>query len=523
MKHTDTKIVGETWNEIASLVTPTMGAKGRMAIIADEFARPIITDDGVTVAKECMSFKDPFKKMAALSMVEAANNTEKVAFDGTTLTVLMTNELYKAGQRLIESGLHPQDAADTLVEGVGRVLKNYLPKYKLSIKDNPEYARNIAYITTKIPTIGELVYKAHEASGDEMNVIIEHERKEPVSKVEHTAGMIINSGYFTDEFRTFCNDGANFTVENARIIMLSNGILTPQGLRTFITSLPKDYNQVPFDQRIPLIFVVDKSFNPESLSSLLQVINENQLRFMFIFINEDNPDEVFKDLAAKTNGMLQSQAYGTLDYKFEYAGIADKITIEKDKTTVFSKGDPERIAERIESYKKELEDNQYTTGYIRADEINRRLSNLNKGVVKIKLAASTITEYRTIRLKLDDAIGAVRCACKDGAVIGAGKTLYNIAQEIKAIDYYSPLIEVLESAQKTIYANAGAQPKDDVIEAMNNNKELGINVVTGLLVNLKDEGIIDSYTSVEQALINSVSIVSEYLRAYTLINGRAED
>ena len=426
MKTKTTEIIGSTFQEISDIVTKTMGAKGQLAIIADEFSRPYLTDDGVTVARECLHFNDPFKKMVATSMIEASSNTEKTAFDGTTLTVLLTNELYKAGKKLIKRGYHSQIASENVRNEVDKALE-LLDKNTIQINNsNSELVKAVANITTKIPAIGDLVYEAYKSAGKDMNIIIEHDRKNPISSIEHIDGMILNAGYFTKELGQLCNDGESYVEENAKLVLLAEGMLTPVQINNFFRSIPAGNVS-------PLIFVVDKSFNPESLNNLMNVLVDNKIRFMFIFINESNPEELFLDIAAKTNGVIQSTPLGSSDYIFDYAGTAKKIIIEQDKTTIIADGDPENIKKRVDSYKKQLDDNKYSIGFVQADTLTRRISNLDAGVTKIKLACATITEFKTIRMKLDDAIGAVRCACKDGVVTGAGKTLYLIGEEMKVI------------------------------------------------------------------------------------------
>ena len=175
MKTSETKIIGNTFQKIADIVTPTMGAKGRMAIINDEFGRPMLTDDGVTVAKMCMTL-DGFEKMVAISMVEAASNTEKKAYDGTTLTTLLTNEFYKQGRRWVKRGMHPQQAADKLVEEVNKLRYNINTRPLKEL--TPKQVKDLANITTKIPFIGDLVAQAYIKAVSTMNIVIEHERVE---------------------------------------------------------------------------------------------------------------------------------------------------------------------------------------------------------------------------------------------------------------------------------------------------------------------------------------------------------
>lgn len=503
MKTSNTHIIKKTFQKIADIVTGTMGAKGRMAVINDEFGRPILTDDGVTVAKECLHLEG-FEKMLAIAMVEASSNTEKVAYDGTTLTVLLTNELYKQGLRWVKRGMHPQIAADRLLTLVNQVRQQLIVnKFKPSRKQ----IQQLATITTKIPLIGELVAKAYDKAGDSMNVIIKHDRKELNHSIEHTDGMIINAGYFTKELGQLCNDGDKTVFTNAHLVLLAEGQLTQIDLSNFFKSIPQDNIKDPF------VFFITNAFNPESMKMLLDTLISNQITFQMVFLNEANPEEVFLDIAAKTDGLIQSSALGTSEYLFNYCGLADSITIEADKTTIIRNTiDKKKLESRIQDYKKEIKDKKYTLGSIRENQITRRLANLESGVTKIKIAVPTITEYMTIKLKLDDAIGAVKCAIKNGVLIGGGKALYNLG-----ITTFKELRKPLTAPMKTIIKNSGLKVGLSDSLLIKANPEIGINVKTGEVVNLIGDGIIDSFDSIDKALENAVSIAANYLRAYIII------
>lgn len=497
MKTGEVKQIRETFQKIADMVTPTMGAKGRMAVLNDEFSRPILTDDGVTVAKEAMNLKE-FERMIALSMIEAANNTEKKAYDGTTLTILLTNELYKQGLRWIKKGMHPQQAADKLLKEVSKV-KTKLQEYRMDLTDKK--VAQLALITTKMPMVAELVAQAHVASQATMNVIIEHDRKESLSSVEFTEGMTIDSGYMTEALKQLCNQDDETFYENAHLILLSENMITQSDLGDLFRSIPDDKIQEPF------IFFVSNAFDPEILRLLLDTLVDNKMKFQMVFINDTRADEVFLDLAAFTDGKIQDPTMGTSSYVFEYAGFAKSIKIEQFKTIITVEKPGKEVPKRINSYKKELEDNKYNTGMNRYATITRRLSNLESGVTKIKVAVPTVTEYLTLKLKLDDAIGAVKCALNHGVVLGGGKTLWNISEHVPSLK--KPLREPM----KKIVKNAGLRlPKE--VQKYN---RLGLDVVSGKVVDLESEGIIDSYDSIETSLINAASIAANYLRAYILI------
>ncbi len=497
MKTASPKIIAETFQKIADMVVPTMGAKGRMAVIQDEFSRPILTDDGVTVAKQAFDFEG-FEKMVALSMIEAANNTEKTAFDGTTLTVLLTNELYKQGLKWIKKGMHPQVAADKILEFVGKA-KEELKKYRIKLTENQ--VANLCTIVTKIPAVGALVAEAYRKSSGTMNVVTEHERVKEESYVEFTSGMMIDSGYMSESLKSLCNEGDKTVYSSPYIAVLKEGIFTQLDTQNFFSSIPQNEISKPF------IFIISHKFNPESLKLLLDTLAENKFKFQIVFINDVAQEELFLDIAAYTGGTAQDAVNGTV-FTFESLGTAKGIIVEQNKTTIIAdKPNGKALAQRIKSYRKELDEKAYTTGVNRNNMITRRLANLESGVTKIKIFAPTVTEYMTIKLKLDDAIGAVKTATKKGIAIGAGKALWNVSFDIPELK------DVLRSPLYTILKNAGIKPSKETLK----QNSRAINVVTKEEVNLTEAGIVDSYASIETSLTNGASIAANYLRAFILI------
>jgi chaperonin GroEL len=497
MKTTNINIIKEVFQRIADTVVPTMGAKGRMAIIEDEFSRPILTDDGVTVAKQAMNTTG-FEKMVAISIIEAANNTEKTAFDGTTLTVLLTNELYKQGLRWVKAGMHPQNAADKLLELVAKA-KEELKKYR--IKLTQDQVSNLSTVVTKIPAIGALVAEAYRKSSGTMNVITEHERNKEESYVEFTSGMTIDSGYMSESLRSLCNDGDKTNFNEPYIAVLKEGIFTQLDTQKFFSSIPESEIKKPF------VFVVSHKFNPESLKLLLDTLTENRFTFQIVFVNDIAQEELFLDIAAYTGGTAQDAINGT-EFTFQSLGKAKGIIVEQLKTVLIAdQPNGKALAQRIKAYRKEVDDKAYTTGMNRANVITRRLANLESGVTKIKIYSPTVTEYITIKLKLDDAIGAVKTATKKGIAIGGGKALWNVSFDVPELK------TVLRKPMETIVQNAGLKITKGVI----NKDSMGINVVTKKEENLITSGIVDSYASIETSLTNASSIAANYLRAYILI------
>ena len=414
-------LIKETFQKINDMVVPTMGAKGLLVALDDDFGKCTLTDDGVTVARQAIHL-DGMEKMIAVDMIEAAATTEKEALDGTTLTILLTNALYDHGYKMIKRGKHPQLVADQIEHEVAMVREKLkMEKFKME----PKHVKSIATISTKIPMVGEIVEEAYKKCGAGMNIVIEHDREGSGVKVEQTKGFSIDSGYMSDAMAALCDDGEKWEADNCNIVLLKEGVMTQVGLGEFFKSIPEDKIKNPF------VFVLNPAFNPNTLRLLIDTLIKNNFKYQFIFVNETKMDDVYMDLAAVTNGVVQDASNGVGDYKYEYCGHADHVVIEIDRSLFICEKN-KLVPERIKQYKKKL-DKKYKLSGVDEALYTKRLGALENGVVKIKVGVPTVTEFKTLHLKLDDAIGAVRMALENGVVLGGGKTLYNISLKMNNI------------------------------------------------------------------------------------------
>lgn len=482
------------------MVVPTMGAKGLLVALDDDFGKCTLTDDGVTVAKQAIHM-DGLDKMIAVDMIEAAATTEKEALDGTTLTILMTNEFYKWGYYEILKGRHPQVVADQLEEEV-KIVRNELMKERMELADH--HVKSLATISTKIPKVGEIVADAYKECGKDMNVLIEHDRENMGIKIEKTDGFSIDSGFMSDAMRNLCEDGEKWEAENCHIVLLKEGIMTQVGLGNFFKSIPTENIKDSF------VFIMNPNFNPNTLRLLIDALIKNQFKYQFIFINETKPDDIYMDVAAVTGGIVQDASNGVGDYLFEYCGKCDKITIEIDKTIFINNKKNPEVEARCKVYKEKLK-KKYKLNGVDETLYTKRLGALTNGIVKIKVGVPTVTEFKTLHLKLDDAIGAVKKAFENGVVLGGGKTLYNISLRTKELG----INRLLKAPMKQILNNAGIKniPRDIKVAP----KNIGVDVRTYEEVSLQRCGILDSYTSIDEALKNASSIACSYLRTNCLI------
>lgn len=494
------KIIRDSLKELNDIVVPTMGARGLLAGIEEEMDKPTLTDDGVTVVKQCRRMEG-WGKMVAAGAIEAAHNTEKVAYDGTTLTVLLTYELFNLGYRMIRLGVHPQIAATRIQNAIDIVLLK-LENDRIKLKGY-DMVLSVANISTKIPKLGKIIADAYKLAGDSMNIVVEHDRERDGVHIEHDKGYSIESGYMSDVMKAFCNvDGDVTEFKGARVALLKEGVMTQTFIAKFFGSIPKD------NMKDPIVFIVDPSFNPEALRQIIETVVSNSLVCQFIFMNEPQSEDVFLDIAAVTGGTVQDAAGGIKEYQWGHCGLADTIRIEKDKTIIIGSGE---VLERVKEYGKRLEKQKFNTSDATRILTERRLSSLTNGITKIKVGVPTITEFKTLKLKLDDGIGAVREAFKRGVQLGGGKALWNIGKDI-------PLLRnILRKPLKQICKNAGIVPW---AFRLSKNYSRGIDVTSGEYVDLRVKGILDSSASIEEAVKNASSIACNYLRTYILIKER---
>ena len=481
------------------MVVPTMGAKGLLVALDDDFGKCTITDDGVTVARQAIHM-DGMERMIAVDMIEAAATTEKEALDGTTLTILMTNALYDHGYRMIRRGKHPQVVAD-LIEKEIKAVRKKLASEKMDLQG--DQVKSIATISTKIPIVGEIIDQAYKICGPGMNIVIEHDREGNGISVEQTKGFSIDSGYMSDAMAALCEDGEKFETDNAWVVLLKEGMMTQAGLGNFFKSIPEENIKDTF------LFVMNPNFNPNTLRLLIDTLLKNNMKYQFIFVNETKMDDVYMDLAAVTGGTVQDASNGVGDYLFEYCGFAKHAVIEIDRS-MFICDKTKMVNERIKAYKKKL-DKKYKISGVDEALYTKRLSALENGVVKIKVGVPTVTEFKTLHLKLDDAIGAVRKALENGVVLGGGKALYNISLTSKDLS----INKLLTLPMKQILSNSGIKnmPPRSLLKI----KNIGVDVRNNNRVNLYKVGILDSYTSIDEALKNACSIACSYLRTNCII------
>lgn len=483
--------IKQTFGLMRDLIVPTMGARGRIAVLDQEMGQPTLTDDGVTVAKHLKDLGG-YNRTLGKPFIEACHMTERQAYDGTTLTALLIDELYSAGYELIKQGIHPQVAADRIEAAVEETLE-LLAKEKLEMK--PELVEAIASVATKMPQMGDLMKRCYDMVGSEMNVYVEWKRGQYGYSVKHEQGMNIDSGYMTEHLHQEVN-----SFRQAKLALIKTGLVTDALMSAWFESFP-----AKIEDYIPVVYVASPSMNPKSLAKIREIHRQNERAYHFIFLNASSVDDLYMDLAAISGGKIQSPQSGIEEYTYDMCGDVEDLLVGIVRSSMKGNGD---ISKRETYYKDVLEKSKFQDAHGRWI-IENRLAALTTGIARVAIGVPTEAQFRPIRLKLDDAVGAVKKSFEDGILMGAGKVLYNLSDKVPEIS------DALRAPYKQILSNAG------INEESTPKANQGYNVVTGKIVDLKEEGILDSYASIYQALRNASSIASEYLRVY-LISKRLE-
>jgi len=487
-----TEQIKESFNLLNDLVSPSMGARGRMAIIAGDWGQPLITDDGVTIVRALNNLSGWHKEIGK-SVIEAAKATEAEAFDGTTLTVLLTAELFNHGQRLIDMGMHPRIVVDEINKEIKKILSRLEEK---KLKMTPELVQAVATIATKIPEMAPIIQRVYDIVGKGMDATIEWNRDSLQTTVVHEKGYTIRGGYMDE---TLAMLGTTFT--KCKIALMKTGLVTELQLTKWFESFPEE------KEILPIIYVISPGFDPQAMRKIIAHHGKNQLVCQFLFLNTGDMSDIMLDIQSLAGGKIQDSLTGIKNYTYSMCGQVNSLSITKTKTVISGDGDTK---DRIAYYKKNLKDLKFQNNSMEKFLLETKLASLDHGIATIKVGVPTQAAFTPVKLKLDDAKGAVYMAFKEGVVLGAGKTL-------KVISRDTSLRDVMEIPYLTIMKNAGIKStsklKDN--EAMD--------VTTGKPVNLLEAGIIDSLASIKRALINATSIATNYLTAYMIIKNKPID
>ncbi len=500
-------------NILADTVKVTLGPKGRNVVIAKSFGAPIITNDGVTIAKE-IELSDPAENMGAQLVKEVATKTNDVAGDGTTTATVLAQAMVKEGLRNLAAGAQPMDIKQGIEAAVAAVSEK-LRSQATPVNGKPQIA-DVATISAQDRAIGELIAEAMDRVGKD-GVITVEEASTTGLDLEFTEGMQFDKGYISPYFVTD-QDRMEAILEDAYILISANKISALSDLLPLLEKVAQTSK--------PLLIIAE-DIEGEALSTL--VVNRMRGVFASVAVKApgfgDRRKATLQDIAVLTGGQVISSELGMKleGVTLEDLGKARRIVVTKDATTIVDgAGDKAAVAARVSELRKEIENSDSSWD---KEKLQERLAKLAGGVCVIKVGAHTEVELNEKKHRLEDAISATRAAVEEGIVVGGGAALVHAADALegdlgftgdKAVGVRL-VRKACDEPLRWIAENAGLEGYVVVakVRAMKHNE--GFNAATDVYGDLAADGVIDPVKVTRSALANAASIAAMFITTEAVV------
>mgnify|MGYP001609893228 FL=1 len=510
-------------DKVANAVKVTLGPKGRNVILDKGFGSPVITKDGVTVAKE-IELKDKFENIGAELIKEVASKTNDIAGDGTTTATILAQAILAEGFSAVNSGANPvalRKGMDSALESVVKLLNS---RKKKVTKEN---IREVASISANDPEIGELIAGVFHEVGKDGVVTVEESQSSEMSK-EIVKGMQFDKGY-ASHYMVTNTERMEAVHDDPLILLTDKKISSIQEIVPLLEKLSQTGKRS--------LVIIAEDVEGDALATL--VVNKLRGTFNSLAVKApgfgDRKKEMLEDLAVITGGQVITEEKGMKLEQVEVAmlGRARRVVSSKDNTTVIGgKGKPADIAKRVAQIKNQI---LKSTSDFDKEKLQERLAKLSGGVAVIKVGAQTETELKEKKFRIDDAVAATRAALEEGIVAGGGVALFDVLRDLKEkstipniiIDDFSKGVSIIKNILalpvRAIAENSGENPDRVVREILKHDLGFGYNASTGEYVNMFGAGIIDPLKVVKIALINAVSVVSTILTTEAVITDIPEE
>jgi chaperonin GroEL len=507
-------------NTLANAVKVTLGPKGRNVVIEKSFGAPLITKDGVTVAKE-IDLENKFENMGAQMVKEVASKTNDDAGDGTTTATVLAQAIFREGSKFVTAGHSPMGikrGIDSAVEAIRKELENLAKPVK-----NPKEVAQVGTISANNDTeIGEMISKAMEKVGKE-GVITVEESKTAVTELDVVEGMQFDRGYLSPYFVTNA-ERMEAVLEDAYLLIHDKKISSMKDMVPVLEAVARAGR--------PLVIIAE-DVEGEALATL--VVNKLRGTLHVCAVKApgfgDRRKEMLQDIAILTGGTVISEELG---HKLEHASIdtlgrAKRVVIDKDNTTIINgSGKKADIEARVKTIRAQIEE---TTSDYDKEKLKERLAKLAGGVAVIHVGAPSEVEMKEKKARVEDALNATRAAVEEGIVAGGGTALLRASRALDKLkvnegeEYGVRIIRrACEEPLRQISANAGLDGAI-VVERVANNKDVtwGYNALTDKYEDLVAAGVIDPVKVVRCALENAASVASLMLTTETMIAEAPKD
>ncbi|VRD27800.1 chaperone GroEL [Streptococcus pneumoniae] len=502
---------------LADTVKVTLGPKGRNVVLEKSFGSPLITNDGVTIAKE-IELEDHFENMGAKLVSEVASKTNDIAGDGTTTATVLTQAIVREGIKNVTAGANPigiRRGIETAVAAAVEALKNNAIPVA-----NKEAIAQVAAVSSRSEKVGEYISEAMEKVGKDGVITIEESRGME-TELEVVEGMQFDRGYLS-QYMVTDSEKMVADLENPYILITDKKISNIQEILPLLESI--------LQSNRPLLIIAD-DVDGEALPTL--VLNKIRGTFNVVAVKApgfgDRRKTMLEDIAILTGGTVITEDLGLelKDATIEALGQAARVTVDKDSTVIVEgAGNPEAISHRVAVIKSQIET---TTSEFDREKLQERLAKLSGGVAVIKVGAATETELKEMKLRIEDALNATRAAVEEGIVAGGGTALANVIPAVATLELTGDeatgrniVLRALEEPVRQIAHNAGFEGSIVIDRLKNAELGIGFNAATGEWVNMIDQGIIDPVKVSRSALQNAASVASLILTTEAVVANKPE-
>ncbi|MDD4188611.1 MAG: chaperonin GroEL [Eubacteriales bacterium] len=507
-------------NKLADTVKITLGPKGRNVVLDKKYGSPIITNDGVTIAKE-IELEDPYENMGAQLVKEVATKTNDVAGDGTTTATLLAQAIIREGLKNVAAGANPMILQKGIEKAVTAAVEE-IHSISRKVKGKEDITR-VASISANDEVIGSLIADAMEKVSND-GVITVEESKTMGTTLEVVEGMQFDRGYIS-AYMVTDTEKMEAVLEDPYILITDKKIASVQDILPILEQIA---------QQSKKLVIIAEDVEGEALATLVV----NKLRGIFTCVAVKAPGfgdrrkAMLADIAALTGGQVISEELGLelKETKIDQLGKARQVKIQKENTIIVDgAGDPTEIKNRIASIKVQIED---TTSDFDKEKLQERLAKLSGGVAVISVGAATETEMKQKKYKIEDALSATRAAVEEGIVSGGGVALINVLKNVeKIISGLSGdektgaqiILKALEEPVRQIAANAGLEGSVIVEKIKSSETGTGYDVLTNKYVNMVNAGIVDPAKVTRSALQNAASVAAMVLTTESIVADMPSD
>ncbi|HKM34756.1 MAG TPA: chaperonin GroEL [Lachnospiraceae bacterium] len=512
--------LGKGVDQLANTVRVTLGPKGRNVVLDKSFGSPLITNDGVTIAKE-IELKDPFENMGAQLVKEVATKTNDVAGDGTTTATVLAQAMINAGMKNLEAGANPiilrkgmRKATDCAVEAI----------LKMSAKVNgKEQIARVAAISAGDDTVGQLVADAMEKVSNDGVITIE-ESKTMQTELDLVEGMQFDRGYISAYMATDM-DKMEAVLDNPYILITDKKISNIQEILPLLEQIVQSGSK---------LLIIAEDVEGEALTTL--IVNKLRGTFNVVAVKApgygDRRKAMLEDIAILTGGQVISADLGLelKDTTIQQLGRAKSVKVQKENTVIVDgEGDKDAIKARISQIKIQIEE---TTSDFDKEKLQERLAKLAGGVAVIRVGAATETEMKEAKLRLEDALAATRAAVEEGIICGGGSAYIHASKDVEKLrdtlegdekTGANIVLKALESPLYYIAMNAGLEGSVIVNKVKELQTGMGFDALKEEYVDMVKDGILDPSKVTRTALQNATSVASTLLTTESVVATIKED